>query len=188
MEHKDKKDISLQLKNLQEFVPKNDLWSKMEKQLDQAALKQNLDELPIHDPIADSWLKLEKSLDRNSRIKWWSMAACVLVVFSFSVFYFQSKEDLVYAQKSIEEIKILPENLSSEKAYKEILAFCEIQTVACDDHEFENLKAEYEYLKMAENDLREVMGDYNIDEGLLQQLEAIEREKTQLINQLAKLI
>jgi hypothetical protein len=187
MESKDKNSIKKQLEKLPIHEPKSSVWDKISADLDNS--QPDFKSMPEFEPKENVWEVLNQKLDVKERFRFQISAAAVLLIIGISSFFiFKSFNTSNLSYSSDKEIFTMPENLDSEQNFERILAFCQTKVEQCEEQDFEVLKSEFEVLKKAETQLRDVMGDFNTSPELLEQLESIETQKRELIEQMTNLI
>ena len=78
--------------------------------------------------------------------------------------------------------------LKTDQQYHLLKTYCETETLVCKSTEYKSLQQEYERLSSASEQLVQAIGDYNTEPALLRQYNEIERQKTDILNAMAKMI
>jgi hypothetical protein len=181
------------LKNIQQYDPPEAAWDGIALRLSDMNLKRALDKAPIHTPSDDVWERLEAKLEAKSQTRLWlrySAAACVLIIFSFGMWFLlpSQNEPYVISSKPFQQELSHLEVSKTDQAYQEIQQICQQQKYTCERIDYKTLNEEYLNLKNAETELRVAIGQYNSEPNLIEELNRIEIQKIRLINEMAEKI
>jgi hypothetical protein len=177
------------LKNkLPNYSPPDAVWAQITQQLDESALHEALGKLPMYEPKGESWHNIEARLDQH-RLRWWYYAAaCIGFPILAALFYLlinKSSENISYKEEKVKVFAIETiKNSKTEAKYAQVLAVCEQKATVCDKPQFKALKRQLDDLTAASKQLEEVIGAYNNDPHLNEQLLMIEKDKTAIIDQM----
>ncbi len=187
-----RKSLKEHLAGLKKFTPNEEVWDQLSRKIEhENELSLRLRQLPDFEPDERVWNQLETDLNKTGKLIWWkwSMAASIVLIGSFLVFRsVVSESEISISKEIISEFEVLPESDEEDKEYNKIIALCTQKVEVCRDPEFRELKEEFEELKNAGDQLREVMGAYNTKNQLLEELKKIETQKSELITQLTRYI
>ena len=186
-------------KKLPQYKAPEHIWENIQKDLDEPEvsipLKEGIGKLPAFKAPDSVWAKLEKELDKGKTIpmrpvysQWWGAAAAVLLLVGFFGWFFSQQkpdgqEQFAQWEEVIEEDWQLDQN-NDEDAFALVTAFCKQKQYVCETPEFQNLKAELDELNLACDALKEAIGQYNDEPGMIAQLTEIEMERTQVLKQI----
>lgn len=172
--------------------PSDDIWQEINMQLNEAPLQNGLKELPVFEPDAHIWEAIEAKVPgRNcSHMAWWYAAAVILIGGITGLW--ASKQNTIpavaYSQEIVDERLLAKKDMQTDQQYKKLKAYCEAETVVCNDKNFKRLEEEYEKLQMATEQLQQAMGAYNTEPELIRQFSLVEQEKAEVLNEMAKMI
>lgn len=152
--------------------------------------------LPSYGPPDEIWDNIAHKLDQESaqrrhgriRLLWalGAAAACVGVVIGATLWRATSMAQETLSFSAI-ELSAPPPILSDtlDRSYDQLLEVCEEKRDFCESPEIKQLKVELDQLTQAKNELQKALGPYYADGYLVQQLEAIERERSVLLTLLS---
>jgi hypothetical protein len=189
MQNKQRHILEKKLRELPEFQPEESVWVKINEAMDkQDSFTETLRNFPEYTPESDVWNKIEQAIQKKKYIKiYWLAAASVFLVFFF---FLPKLKSVVYQESSVVELSPSTTGVSrvQDDTFEEILTLCLKQKEICQRDDFKEIKHEFEHLQNAGNELRSVLGLYNDQPHLREELEKIERQKSQLLEQLTRLI
>jgi hypothetical protein len=200
-QEKNKDSLSEAIAGLPRHSPPADLWVGIETRLEQQHnLQTALAGLPRHQPPVSVWEQVERELDssrgrkqpRSYRIlrkaRPW-VAAATLCGLAFGAWWFLEAE--TPARTSIaysEEVQMRVSFTADWNDEQDQIAFVMEQvdqSPVADPREVKRLKSEYEELIDARNEVEDMLKRYGNDENLLKEVARIERERSQVIKELA---
>lgn len=175
--------------NLPNYKPPEEIWQKIEVQLNDDVLKKAITKLPTYEPKADLWNKIEADLaPKIIKFNAWklaSMAASIVLFAGIYLWYNTDSQEVKYSEQKIDENLLLNPTDDSQQQYDMIVAYCKEQSYVCENDEFRTLKTELEELNTASNQLKEVVGQYNTEPELIAQLTTIEQQKSEILRKMA---
>ncbi|MFN4144292.1 MAG: hypothetical protein ACK4GN_00595 [Runella sp.] len=173
------------------YTPPATVWERIAEEL------SPLREVEKYAPPASVWDNIEGQLDERHkgknyflRSEWlWklSVAASISVfVVALGWWFWQSETHKEQISYSVEHtpVKTISINHQIDAEYERIKALCSNRVAVCETPDFRALQKQLDELTVASQRLQEAIGDYNTDEALAQQLEAIEQQRSQLLQQL----
>ncbi|MBE9462185.1 hypothetical protein ACFP1I_13180 [Dyadobacter subterraneus] len=180
------------LAKLPSFQPADFIWTEIERNLNEEPLQNALKNLPTQEPQDFIWENIENKIGRTySRNNVWWYAAAVLLATGFTGFLYKSNKadsKISYSQEVIDIRLQTKSEPVTDQQYEKLVSYCEAETVVCKDENFRRLKQEYETLRSATQQLQKAMGSYNTEPELTRQFSIVEQEKTEVLNEMAKMI
>jgi len=172
--------------------PSDFVWTEIDRKLNEFPLKNALGQLPEFEPDAFVWESIE---NKASHSKWkntnWWFAAAVLLVAGIGGLWISrenSAPGIAFSQELIDK-RLQPQNEQiTDEQYAKLKAYCEAETTVCSNQNFRRLQHEYETLQTAAEQLQQAMGEYNTEPELVRQFSVVEREKAEVLNEMAKMI
>jgi hypothetical protein len=172
--------------------PSNYIWAEIERKLNEIPLKKALDKLPEFEPDEFLWEAIEsKTAKSTGKIgSWWYAAAVMLIAGIGGLWLAQINPSptIVFSQEVIDARLQLKNEDATDLQYEKLKAYCEAETTVCSNKNFKRLQDEYETLQTAGEHLQQAMGEYNTEPALVRQFSIVEREKAELLNEMAKMI
>ncbi len=176
--------------NLPEYEPSDEIWNKINTELNNDILRKGISQLPKYEPNGRIWENIEAEL--NPKIvnmhswRWVAITASIVLVIGLGFYMNYQKTQLMiaYSEQKIDTQLLLQSSDNSDGDYEKIVAFCKEQTYVCENPEFKNLKVELDDLQAASIQLREAMGAYNTEPKLMTQLAQIELQKSEILKKM----
>ncbi|GGM93902.1 hypothetical protein GCM10010967_28790 [Dyadobacter beijingensis] len=171
------------------YEPGDDVWEGIQEELYTVPLRVAISQMPDYEPDEQLWNLIERKKTRNGKLKWWYAAAGVLL--AAGVVWLaqpQGSARIAYSQETVDERLQVENSLKTDQQYQLLKAYCETETLVCNSSEYRTLQKEYEQLSSASEQLQQAIGDYNTEPALLRQYNEIERQKTDILNAMAKMI
>jgi hypothetical protein len=192
------------VKKLPSYSPTDDVWldilNQMNKEdLEQAKLSAVLAKLPQHEAPAMLWDAIEVQLPQTATkvLSIFSIArmaaAAALLGFAATLTLWwlatENQKDSVAYHYTTEQYDTTFKSVAltateDELAFAQVAQICEQQAFLCEQAEIKQLRNTLEELNQARNELKEVLGEYDTDETLQQQLLAIEQERTDVLKKI----
>ena len=172
--------------------PSDFIWTEIEGKLNDIPLKKALDKLPEFEPDEFVWEAIESKTAKSAgKIAYWWYAAAVLLVAGIGGLWTTQKNPyptVAFSQEVIDaRLQFKNEDVTDEQ-YEKLKAYCEAETTVCSNKNFKRLQDEYETLQTAGQQLQQAMGQYNTEPELVRQFSVVEREKAEVLNEMAKMI
>ena len=205
MEDKNYATLRHALDKLPGYQPPETIWDALENQLDtDTNSTPGLITLPQYDPAPEIWKNIEAGLERDQEAKnvrstwkvfnsWKSLAAAATVVLAIAstVFfrqYFSPEETIAIQEEQVDDIIIKALHEPENPAFEMVQSLCLEQKPVCQQPEFQQLKSELDELTAAKTALKNALGNYGNDPGLVVEMVKIERERSKLLEQIVSLI
>lgn len=180
------------LEKLPAYEPSELIWTGIEANLAEIPLQISITKLPEYDPTDNVWDNIEREIPKEhvSRNTWWFAAAAVLVVSSIGFWMsLQTKTaSISYSKQMIDSRLQVDNEQDTDMQFQKLKAYCEGEALVCESKNFKRLKAEYETLNSAAEQLKNAMGEFNTEPELAKQFNMLEREKGDILNEMAKMI
>ena len=177
--------------NLPEYEPSDEVWNKIDTELNHDILRKGISQLPKYEPDGRIWENIEADLNpkivKLNTWRWVAMAASIVLIISvgFYLNYQKKQPTIAYSEQKIDAQLLLQPSDNSDADYETIVAFCEEQTYVCENPEFRDLKVELDDLQAASIQLKEAIGEYNTEPQLMAQLAQIELQKSEILKKMA---
>ena len=205
MEEKNYTTIRNALDRLPMHQPPEMVWDGLALELDSDMPAISvLPILPQYTPSPDIWKNIEAGLEQDleaqkARNGWevfrgWkrlAAAAAVLLILVWTVFFRQSvfqHETIAVREEQVDDIiqKTLqePEN----PVFNMVQTICLEHQPVCQQPEFQQLKTELDELTAAKTALKNAIGSYGNDPGLVVEIVKIERERSKILEQMVRMI
>ena len=196
------KDLKKALKNLPFHQPPENLWSKIESEIENeiqdVLLKQSLNELPVYEPSETVWENIVEELPNSSsnRFKVYrnyiGIAASFAVLLSAFWWVNQPNDGLnieyAYSEEKLDE-RLQTESIpDDESAFAMIDEICAEKAYLCDYNDFNNLRNELNDLTSAKTELEEAISEFNTSTDLVAALNDIEMERTVVFKRLLAML
>lgn len=191
MMEENKNTLSKSLRELPEYVPDARLWGSIQQKLQEGMLHQALQSLPDYTPAPATWESISAKLPRKQSSFKWQYAASILLVMALSAAWLWNRGVGQQVDFSLETADLRLQSAGQPRtdlAYQQLLAYCQTETSVCERKEYRLLKDEYEKLEMASEQLSHAIGRYNTEPELVRQLNNVEKQKTAILNEMAKMI
>lgn len=171
------------------YEPGDGVWNGISEQLRSEPLRQALSEMPSYEPDDKLWELIERKTVHGERLKWWYSAAAILLAAGLAWQMMPKKPGrIAYSQEIMDDRLQIEAGLKTDQQYRVLKTFCETETLVCNTSEYRSLQAEYERLRSASEQLEHAIGPFNTEPELLRQYNDIERQKTDILNAMAKMI
>lgn len=172
--------------------PSDFIWTEIERKLYDVPLKKALDKLPDFEPDEFVWESIESKTAKSAgKIAYGWYVAAVLLVAGIGGLWTTQKNPtptIAFSQELIDpRLQFKTEHITNEQ-YEKLKAYCEAETTVCSNKNFKRLQDEYEMLQTASHQLQQAMGQYNTEPELVRQFSVVEREKVEVLNEMAKMI
>jgi hypothetical protein len=180
------------LSKLPSFQPADRIWTEIDRKLGEEPLQNALRNLPTQQPGEFVWEMIENKMagTKNRHLNWWYAAAMIFTI-GFAGFwynYHSYDSSISYSQELIDARLQAKQAPVTDQEYEKLVSYCEAETVVCNTTNFRRLKQEYETLRSATQKLQKAMGNYNTAPELTRQFSAVEQEKAEVLNEMAKMI
>ncbi|GAB2763583.1 hypothetical protein GCM10027275_00760 [Rhabdobacter roseus] len=188
---KNKSTLREALQKLPSYPPPEETWQGTCQKMNELPLREALSQLPTYQPAEVLWESIEAKSASKKRTAWYRVAAAVTVgLLGLGTFYLWPGENSAVAY-SVEQVdtRLQPEpDRLIDAEYEKLRAYCEAQSLLCSGDDFQRLQREFEALQRASERLQQAMTPYNTEPALVRQLNQLEREKAQLLNEMATFI
>lgn len=198
MEELNKHTLQHALAQLPVYEPQADLWGRIELGL---AQKEALQSLPEYNPPPQVWEGIAAALDkpqkqqntpRLRRIQWLA-AAAVLTGISFGLMLWLRSDPparvaMQYTQEAGSMVEVPAIDPDDEAAFTEIPRQFAALYSGKQEPIAQELQSSLEELNSAVGEIRGALKDYGADPELVQQLTLMERERTDVLKQMADLL
>lgn len=172
--------------------PSDQIWLEIDRKLSEVPLQNALKELPVFEPDEHIWAAIEGKVPNRSRsnMAWWYAAAVILVggITGLWASKRSTAPMVAYSQEIVDERLQAKKDQETDQQYEKLKAYCEAETMVCNDKNFKRLQQEYEKLQTATQQLQQAMGAYNTEPELIRQFSLVEQEKAEVLNEMAKMI
>jgi uncharacterized membrane-anchored protein YhcB (DUF1043 family) len=172
--------------------PSDQIWLEIDRKLSEVPLQNALKELPVFEPDEHIWEAIEGKVPNRSRLSmvWWYAAAVMLVggITGLWALRRNTAPMVAYSQEIVDERLQAKKDQRTDQQYEKLKAYCEAETMVCNDKNFKRLQQEYEKLQTATQQLQQAMGAYNTEPELIRQFSLVEQEKAEVLNEMAKMI
>lgn len=172
--------------------PSDQIWLEIDRKLSEIPLQNALKELPVFEPDEHIWAAIEVKVPNRSRsnMVWWYAAAMILVggITGLWASKRSTTPMVAYSQEIVDERLQAKKDQETDQQYEKLKAYCEAETMVCNDKNFKRLQQEYEKLQTATQQLQQAMGAYNTEPELIRQFSLVEQEKAEVLNEMAKMI
>ncbi len=172
--------------------PSDQIWLEIDRKLSEGPLQNALKELPVFEPDEHIWEAIEGKVPNRSRLSmvWWYAAAVMLVggITGLWALRRNTAPMVAYSQEIVDERLQAKKDQETDQQYEKLKAYCEAETMVCNDKKFKRLQQEYEKLQTATQQLQQAMGAYNTEPELIRQFSLVEQEKAEVLNEMAKMI
>lgn len=189
---KNKETLDKALTQLSQYQPSEAIWNDIDQKLGEYTLQDALTKLPQHEPDDSLWEQIEQDIPQpggNAFRK--ALAAAVIIIASALVIWLMEAKpgkQISYTEEVVDQRLRIADTQTVDTQYENLKEWCETESVVCSQSDFKELTKEYEILRIATEQLKQAMGNYNAEPELVRQLTAVEQEKTAILNKMAKLI
>lgn len=198
---KNKDTLNEAIADLPTYQPPQYAWEGIERSLDRLGnMQQALLHLPQHAAPSNIWKNIEQALDAPqqlprptvhrtlSRLKPW-IAAATLCGLALGAWWFMdneqaSKTTIAYSEEVQMQINFAMDWEEEDETIEAVMTQAEQSPVA-DPQVIKRLKLEYHELNDARTEVEEMLKRYGQDDQLLKEVARIERERSQVIKELA---
>ncbi len=187
----EKNHISLQnaIQRFPSYEPGDEVWDAINDNLTAQPLRQALSGMPDYEPDDRLWEIIDRKNMRQQRWKWGYAAALLLAAGGIAWLMLPAGSPRVaYSQETVDERLQMDTDVKTDQQYRILKTYCETETLVCNSNEYRSLQQEYERLSSASQQLVQAIGDFNTEPELLRQYNEIERQKTGILNAMAKMI
>ncbi|MBO9612980.1 MAG: hypothetical protein J7619_09810 [Dyadobacter sp.] len=187
----EKNHINLQnaIRRFPAYEPGDEVWNAIDENLRAQPLRQALSEMPAYEPDDKLWDLIDRKNTQQQRWKWGYAAAMLLMAAGAAWLMLpRSAAGIAYSQETVDQRLQMDAELKTDQQYHLLKTYCETETLVCKSTEYRSLQQEYERLSSASQQLVQAIGDYNTEPELLRQYNEIERQKTDILNAMAKMI
>lgn len=187
----EKNHINLQnaIRRFPAYEPGDEVWSGINENLLTRPLRQALSEMPAYEPDDKLWELIDRKNVQQRRWKWVYAAAVLALAAGISWLMLPvGTHRVAYSQETVDERLQMDADIKTDQQYRMLKTYCETETLVCNSTEYRSLQREYERLSSASEQLVQAIGDYNTEPELLRQYNEIERQKTDILNAMAKMI
>ena len=192
MKEINKELLNKALAELNTYEPGEPIWSQIHENLNELPLQQAIKNLTGYEPDDKIWDSIEKEsfVSKSRKAVIWYAAATVLLA-SFLGLWLSlpvQPPEVLISQQQIDSRLQAGEQAATDEQFNTLKTYCETETVVCDRSDFKQLTHEYETLRLASQQLQQAIGSYNTEPDLMRQLSALEQEKADILNKMAKMI
>lgn len=171
------------------YEPGEDVWHAINDNLLVQPLSEALAGMPAYEPDDRLWDLIQRKNAKQQRWKWGFTAAMLVVAAGIAWLMLPAGPPRVaYTQEEVDGRLQMEADVKTDQQYRILKTYCETETVVCNSREYRSLQREYERLSSASDLLAQAIGDYNTEPELLRQYNEIERQKTDILNAMAKMI
>lgn len=179
--------ISEYLRRLRDHNPPDGIWTGLEMRLErEESFGKKLKNLKTFEPDEASWTNIIAGVTtahRKKSLVKWGIAASVAVLLLSGVL-------LSMYQRHASDMESLAGKYHSEtdETFASLQTFCLTSNIVCLEPEFISLRNRFESLQKEFGRVRKNAGRYDSEAKLLRQLRKIEAEKTEILNQMSRMI
>jgi hypothetical protein len=179
------------LSKLPQYVPGDGVWAALDQELNEQPLKSAVQALPEYEPDDKLWTMISHGpVVRKTAFFRQCAAAIVLLAGVAGVWFIGKKsgKQVAFTQETVDERLQARADLVTDQQYEKLKAYCETETLICTSKDYKRLQNEYEALEGAAAQLQQAIGNYNTEPDLVRQFANIERQKAEVLNEMAKMI
>jgi len=196
MREENRQTLEDALRRIPDYQAPDGIWSAVATQLsEEAALKELVQQLPRHRAPADSWDMISRQLKRpgstRTYLRWMGAAAAVLLLITAGSWYLTRNPARVsYVQDTADRNAALQVRDwdADEAAIFEVKQRFARYRQLYGTPEQQSLLEELETLDRDKKELQQVIDDYGADADLIRKISAIERARTDLVQEMTKTI
>ncbi|OJV14635.1 MAG: hypothetical protein BGO21_18185 [Dyadobacter sp. 50-39] len=171
------------------YEPGDEVWAGINEQLHTEPLRTALAQMPAYEPDEKLWELIERKNARQQRWKWGYAAAILLMAAGTAWLMLPAgSPGIAYSSEIVDARLQMDAEVKTDQQYRVLKTYCETETLVCNSTEYRSLQQEYERLSTASQRLVQAIGTYNTEPELLRQYNEIERQKTDILNAMAKMI
>ncbi|TLV02176.1 hypothetical protein [Dyadobacter luticola] len=187
---KNQDNLKNALAKMNDYEPDEKVWSALSQNMDELPLKTALSEMPLYEPDEQLWnLIVHRPEKTNLRATWRYAAAAILIgIIGNLLFQKTANQSISYSQEKADERLQADGSLLTDEKYAHLKAYCETETLVCNSKNYKRLQQEYEKLDAAADQLQQAIGAYNTEPELVRQFSAVEEQKAEVLNEMAKMI
>lgn len=171
------------------YEPGDEVWNGISENLLAQPLRRALSEMPAYEPDDRLWGLIERKNKQQRHWKWGYAAAILVMAAGIAWLMLPAgSPGIAYSSETVDERLQMDADAMTDRQYRILKTYCETETLVCNSTEYRSLQQEYERLSSASQQLVQAIGDYNTEPELLRQYNEIERQKTDILNAMAKMI
>lgn len=190
MQERNRETLQRAIEQLRTYAPGEDLWARIDEQIDRSPQLPGLEKLPSYAPPPQVWNTLSRTLDkeqgwqlrRRRYIRLGAVAAGLLLLFSLLIPLGKptAKISIAVHEEPADGIMVSADWHEEDERFDALL-----NHLATDNEPAVNvLKVELEELTGARREVEEMLYRYGQDPQLIRQLGEIERERSDIYRQL----
>jgi hypothetical protein len=203
-EEKNIRTLKRALRELPGYEPPEALWDDIAESLHENPLQKALGDLPRYDPPGEVWAGIEDELLQRPRQgakvvrlpgKTGLGAAAAIAILLVAAFWLISDNGgsnpeikLSYSQETVLLPEMAQDPQEAESYFSQVLEAFEERPFLRDLVDYERLRGELEALNMARDELRGAMERFGEDADLVRQLGRVERDRSDILKELAAAI
>jgi hypothetical protein len=202
-EEKNRETLKRSIDKLTAFEPPQLVWDNINEQLDkdvkEKALHEAIEALPSFNPPDQIWAGIEKELVTPSKPKvyWLSIrtltaAASVALLLGIGAWYFMkedpAKVEIVFSEVVVEDESIVEDWDEDEADFQAVLAMYQETNQNENNSGYQDLELELEELNMAKEEVKLAIETFGSDADLIKQLSEIERQRNEVVKEMATYI
>ncbi len=192
------------LRKLPAYDPPDMVWDHIAESLHENPLHAAIGNLPQYGPPAEVWEGIENKLEGETRAgakvkrlstKAWFSAAAAIALLLVAIFWLlpnnagsDPEVSLSYSQENMLLSRPMQEPEEMENYFSQILQVFEEQPFMKDLVDYERLRGELDELNEARNALQGALERYGEDADLVRQLSRLERDRSDILKELAAAI
>lgn len=196
------KKLNKALKKLPIHQPPENIWSKIELELEgdlhDAPLKKSVAELPVYQPSEIIWDNIEQQLPNSTNGQFQvyrnviGIAATFAILLSAFWWINQPNDGLninyAYSEEKLDDRMQAVVLHDDESAFAMIEEICAERSYLCDYSAFNDLRNELNDLTSAKAELQEAISDFNTSTDLMAALNDVEMERTVVFKRLLAML
>ena len=196
MEKKYKYRLKQELKNLPSYVPKDNLWLLIEKELllDEQ-INEQIEYLPVHEPKHLNWSDLSDKIDlkgKSLKIRYFLQiaAASILILMSITFWFTRQNSELLIETEIVDNSleQVFDNEMTEHDPINGIKALCNSGVSICQSSEFTEKLGLYEELNEELKQLNEVVNQLGESPEIIHSIIKIENLKSETLQELISLI
>lgn len=173
------------------YEPDEASWASLSDKLDEQPLIKAVREMPEYEPDEALWqLIAPNTTVQKPSFSWWYAAATLLLAGATATWFFADKPEngIAFSQEQVDVRLQSDDSQRTDIEYKKLKEYCETETLVCNSQDYRRLQQEYEKLSDASRQLERAIGNYNAEADLIRQFHEVEQQKTDVLNEMAKMI
>ena len=202
-EEKNRETLKRSIDKLTAFEPPQLIWENINEELDkdakEKALHEAIEALPSFDPPDQIWGGIEADLDRQTKpqifrlsIRSFAAAASVALLLGIGTWYFMqedpAKVEVVFSEVLVEDETIVEDWDEDEADFQAVLAMYQETNQDEASSGYQDLEVELEELNMAKEEVKLAIETFGSDADLIKQLSEIERQRNEVVKEMATYI